>query len=176
MISLFTQFAKAKWHAGPEIEAAMSMFGWMIVRPLWLVTFCTQVRETVRDVTFLHNEQFFAAAQKKYVYIYDKRGLEVHCLKVRPPLGAADLIYTRCVWTYGLLFLVIEGFTKEQCFTLGSVLMQEHTGVRRLEFLPHHFLLTSVGEGGVLRYQVALTFYALAAEASSNMKVSYQRR
>ena len=42
-----------------------------------------QVRETVRDVTFLHNEQFFAAAQRKYVYIYDKRGLEVHCLKVR---------------------------------------------------------------------------------------------
>lgn len=41
------------------------------------------MRETVRDATFLHNEQFFAAAQKKYVYIYDKRGLEVHCLKVR---------------------------------------------------------------------------------------------
>ena len=41
-----------------------------------------QVRETVRDVQFLHNEQFFAAAQKKYVYIYDKRGLEVHCLRV----------------------------------------------------------------------------------------------
>lgn len=32
----------------------------------------------------LHNEQFFAAAQKKYTYIYDKRGLEVHCLKVGP--------------------------------------------------------------------------------------------
>ena len=30
---------------------------------------------------------------------------------------------------------------------------QEHTGVRRLEFLPYHFLLTSIGEGGVLRYQ-----------------------
>jgi len=43
-----------------------------------------QVRETTRDVAILHNEQFFAAAQKKYVYIYDKRGLEVHCLKVRP--------------------------------------------------------------------------------------------
>ncbi len=41
------------------------------------------MRETVRDVQFLHNEQFFAAAQRKYVYIYDKRGLEVHCLKVR---------------------------------------------------------------------------------------------
>ena len=44
-----------------------------------------QVRETIRDVKLLHNEQFFAAAQKKYVYIYDKRGLEVHCLKVLTP-------------------------------------------------------------------------------------------
>mgnify|MGYP001807402131 CR=1 FL=1 len=30
-----------------------------------------QVKETTRAVTFLHNELFFAAAQKKYVYIYD---------------------------------------------------------------------------------------------------------
>lgn len=33
-------------------------------------------------MSFLHNEQFFAAAQKKYAYIYDKRGIEIHCLKV----------------------------------------------------------------------------------------------
>ena len=32
--------------------------------------------------------------------------------------------------------------------------LQEHTGVRRLDFLPYHFLLASIGEGGVLRYQV----------------------
>lgn len=69
-----------------------------------------QLRETVRDVKFLHNGQFFAAAQKKYTYIYDKRGLEIHCLK-------------------------------------------EHVDVNRLEFLPHHFLLASVGEQGILRYQ-----------------------
>lgn len=69
-----------------------------------------QVRETVRDVKFLHNGQFFACAQKKYAYIYDKRGVEIHCLK-------------------------------------------DHTEVNRLEFLPHHFLLASVGEQGVLRYQ-----------------------
>jgi U3 small nucleolar RNA-associated protein 7 len=56
-------------------------------------------------VTFLHNELFFAAAQKKYVYIYDKRGLEVHCLR-------------------------------------------EHVEPAALEFLPHHFLLASVGEPG----------------------------
>lgn len=32
-----------------------------------LIVCCfVQVRETVRDVVFLHNELFFAAAQKKY--------------------------------------------------------------------------------------------------------------
>ncbi|URE10091.1 U3 small nucleolar RNA-associated protein [Musa troglodytarum] len=39
-----------------------------------------QVRETVRDVVFLHNEQFFAVAQKKYPYIYNRHGTEIHCL------------------------------------------------------------------------------------------------
>jgi U3 small nucleolar RNA-associated protein 7 len=56
-------------------------------------------------VCFLHNELFFAAAQRKYVYIYDKRGLEVHCLR-------------------------------------------EHTAPTALQFLPHHFLLASIGESG----------------------------
>lgn len=64
-----------------------------------------QVKETTRDVTFLHNELFFATAQKKYVYIYDKRGLEVHCLR-------------------------------------------DHVTPQVLDFLPHHFLLTSIGEQG----------------------------
>ncbi|XP_072953935.1 probable U3 small nucleolar RNA-associated protein 7 [Typha angustifolia] len=40
-----------------------------------------QVRETVRDVVFLQNEQLFAVAQKKYPYIYNRHGTEIHCLK-----------------------------------------------------------------------------------------------
>jgi U3 small nucleolar RNA-associated protein 7 len=40
-----------------------------------------QLGETVRDARFLHNNQFFAVAQKKYVYIYDANGVELHCLK-----------------------------------------------------------------------------------------------
>ncbi|EFQ99235.1 U3 small nucleolar RNA-associated protein 7 [Nannizzia gypsea CBS 118893] len=39
-----------------------------------------QLGETVRDARWLHNDQFFAVAQKKYVYIYDHAGVEIHCL------------------------------------------------------------------------------------------------
>ncbi|VAH22386.1 unnamed protein product [Triticum turgidum subsp. durum] len=40
-----------------------------------------EVKETVRDVAFLQNEQLFAVAQKKYPYIYNRHGTEIHCLK-----------------------------------------------------------------------------------------------
>lgn len=40
-----------------------------------------QLGETIRDVRWLHNNQFFAAAQKKYTYIYDRNGVEIHCLR-----------------------------------------------------------------------------------------------
>ena len=40
-----------------------------------------QLGETVRDVKWLYNNQRFAVAQKKYVYIYDGAGVEIHCQK-----------------------------------------------------------------------------------------------
>ena len=40
-----------------------------------------QLQETIRDAKWLHNDMYFALAQKKYVYIYDQNGVELHCLK-----------------------------------------------------------------------------------------------
>ncbi|KEP66630.1 UNVERIFIED_CONTAM: BING4CT (NUC141) domain-containing protein [Hammondia hammondi] len=68
------------------------------------------VKETVRDVQILHNHTMWAAAQKKYLYIYDQQGIELHCLR-------------------------------------------DHMMTYRMDFLPYHYLLVSVGEFGELVYR-----------------------
>ncbi|KAH7890320.1 BING4CT-domain-containing protein [Phlebopus sp. FC_14] len=69
-----------------------------------------QLQETCRDITFLQDQSFFAVAQKKYVFIYDRDGVELHRLKA-------------------------------------------HIEPTRLEFLPYHWLLASIGNTGYLKYQ-----------------------
>lgn len=39
------------------------------------------LNETVHAVKYLHNDQYFAVAQKRYTFIYDKTGMELHRLK-----------------------------------------------------------------------------------------------
>ncbi|CAH0484786.1 unnamed protein product [Peronospora farinosa] len=68
-----------------------------------------QANDLVRDISFLHNDSLFAAAQKKHVYIYDNTGAEAHCIRTIPE-------------------------------------------PRKMEFLPYHFLLSTVSGNGLLSY------------------------
>ena len=68
-----------------------------------------QLHEEVHDVHFLHNPTLFAVAQNKYTYIYDHKGVEIHCMK-------------------------------------------KHERPYRLDFLPYHFLLTTIGHSGWIKW------------------------
>lgn len=50
------------------------------------------LNETVHAVHYFHNDQYFAVAQKKYTFIYDKTGLELHRLKQHPEVTHLDFL------------------------------------------------------------------------------------
>ena len=88
-----------------------------------------QVKETVRDVTFLHNETMFAAAQKKYVYIYDNQGLEVHCMRNHIEVNRmAFLPYHFLLATVGN-----AGFLKYQDTSTGELVAELRTKLGRCD-------------------------------------------
>ncbi|KAH6576168.1 hypothetical protein BASA61_006189 [Batrachochytrium salamandrivorans] len=82
-----------------------------------------QLRETVKDVKWLHNETMFAVAQKKYTYIYDKTGMELHCLR--------DHIEANCLEFLPYHFLLVSsgnaGFLKYQDTSTGQLVAEHRT-------------------------------------------------
>ncbi|KKA28763.1 hypothetical protein TD95_004795 [Thielaviopsis punctulata] len=79
-----------------------------------------QLGETVRDVKWLHNNQFFAVAQKKYTYIYDLNGVEVHCLRKHMDVTNLEFL----PYHFLLASLSSNGFLKYQDVSTGQIVSE----------------------------------------------------
>ncbi|ATZ53350.1 Bcutp7 [Botrytis cinerea B05.10] len=82
-----------------------------------------QLGETVRDAKWLHNNQLFAVAQKKYVYIYDGAGVELHCLKKHIEVTNMEFL----PYHYLLATVGNAGHLKYQDISTGQMVMEMPT-------------------------------------------------
>lgn len=81
------------------------------------------VGETVRDACFLHNQTMFAVAQRKYAYIYDSTGAEVHVLRSAVQPLALDFL----PYHFLLVSLGNAGFLKYQDVSTGDLVAEHRT-------------------------------------------------
>ncbi|KAG5440162.1 hypothetical protein PCANB_001731 [Pneumocystis canis] len=81
------------------------------------------LRESVRNAKWLHNEKLFVVAQKKYVYMYDNTGLEVHCLKNHVDVYSMEFL------PYHFLLATIggSGYLKYQDISTGVIISEYYT-------------------------------------------------
>ncbi|CEQ41621.1 SPOSA6832_03353 [Sporobolomyces salmonicolor] len=82
-----------------------------------------QLQETTRAIRWLHDESFFAVAQKKYVYIYDRSGLEVHQLRNHIEVNQMEFL------PYHFLLATIgnPGYLKYQDTSTGQLVAEHRT-------------------------------------------------
>lgn len=82
-----------------------------------------QLGETIRDIKWLHNNQYFAVAQKKYVYIYDRNGVELHCLKKHVEVSHMEFL----PYHFLLATLGMSSNLKYQDVSTGQLVSEIHT-------------------------------------------------
>ncbi|CAI9286081.1 unnamed protein product [Lactuca saligna] len=108
-----------------------------------------QVRETVRDAVFLHNELFFAAAQKKYTYIYNRAGTELHCLKEHGAVLKLQFLKNHFL----LSSINKSSHLRYQDITTGQIVGNYRTALGRSDVLqlnPYNSVITSGHSGGTV--------------------------
>ncbi|KAI0392663.1 WD40-repeat-containing domain protein [Xylariaceae sp. FL0594] len=79
-----------------------------------------QVNEIVRDVRWLHTNQYMAVAQKKNVYIYDGNGVELHCLNQHREVSHLEFL----PYHFLLATLGASGFLKYQDVSTGQLVSE----------------------------------------------------
>ncbi|KAH7173757.1 WD40-repeat-containing domain protein [Fusarium flagelliforme] len=79
-----------------------------------------QLGETIRDVKWLHNNQYFAVAQKKYVFIYDHNGVELHTLRKHQEVSHMEFL----PYHYLLATIGSTGWLKYQDTSTGELVAE----------------------------------------------------
>jgi U3 small nucleolar RNA-associated protein 7 len=93
-----------------------------------------QVRETIRDIHYLHNETMFAAAQKRFVYIYDDHGTEIHCIKKMEHVNKLTFL----PYHYLLVSASERGILSYLDVSIGQIVTRHSTGLGPLRQLTHN--------------------------------------
>ncbi|KAH7827934.1 putative U3 snoRNP-associated protein Utp7 [Monocercomonoides exilis] len=90
--------------------------------------------QTVKAVSFLQNEKMVAVAQRKYVYLYDKQGIEVQCLKDHIDVNCLDFL------PYHLLLTSIgnAGYLRYQDVSTGDMVSEHRTGMGPVDVMTHN--------------------------------------
>ncbi|GAB5366783.1 hypothetical protein AAMO2058_001173000 [Amorphochlora amoebiformis] len=98
------------------------------------------VRETIKDICFLHNHTMFAVAQKKAVFIYDNSGIELHNLPNHSdPNRLAFLPYHFLLASVGR-----TGHLKYQDTSTGEIIAEHRTRLGECDAMvqnPHNAIL-----------------------------------
>ncbi|AMD19966.1 HCL185Wp [Eremothecium sinecaudum] len=81
------------------------------------------LNETVQAATYLQNEQYFAVAQKKYTFIYDHEGTELHRLKQHIEVKHLEFL----PYHYLLATAGQTGFLKYQDVSTGQLVTEIKT-------------------------------------------------
>ena len=147
----FTREGRFLLYAGRK--GHLAMMDWQRRKPVCEV----QVRELVRDACFLHNGVFFAAAQKQYTYIYDKRGLEIHCLKEHAQANRLEFLKHHFL----LCSVGKHGVLTYQDTSTGQIVAQQRTKLGPCDALrqnPHNGVMClGHGNGTVAMWSPNLT-------------------
>eukprot|EP01119_Soliformovum_irregulare_P019040 TRINITY_DN5957_c0_g1_i3.p1 TRINITY_DN5957_c0_g1~~TRINITY_DN5957_c0_g1_i3.p1 ORF type:complete len:579 (-),score=146.99 TRINITY_DN5957_c0_g1_i3:200-1693(-) len=127
------------------------------------------VNETVRDVTFLHHELMFAVAQKKYTYIYDQHGTQLHLLKQH--IYTTHLEFLR--YHFLLASMNVQGEIAWQDVTLGTLVGNVKTkGGTCMKQNPYNAVLCVGQNNGVVTMWSPTSKRPLAEISSHATKVN----
>lgn len=90
--------------------------------------------ETVHAVKYLHNSQYFAVAQKKYTFIYDHEGTELHRLKQHVEATHLDFL------PYHFLLVTAghAGFLKYHDTSTGTLVLEHRTKLGPVQAMKHN--------------------------------------